>query len=148
MSDGSTKSGPPAYSAGFLPAVYQGTVFRSGQTVRFCIWQPGGRDARGAAGHARLHRASSIGMHERTRPADSTLDARIASYELAYRMQSSAPEAVDFSKETDATKKLYGIGEPATDDFGQQVPAGPTAGGARRPLRSDLFRHQRRRGLG
>jgi hypothetical protein len=59
-------------------------------------------------------------MQQRSRPDDSTLDARIASYELAYRMQSSAPEAVDTTKETEATKKLYGIGEEFTDDFGRK----------------------------
>ena len=60
-------------------------------------------------------------IQERTRPHDSTLDARIASYELAWRMQSSAPDAVDLTKETEATKKLYGIGEPVTDDFGRKA---------------------------
>ena len=58
--------------------------------------------------------------HRAARADDSRLDARIASYELAYRMQSSAPEAVDITKETEATKKLYGIGEEFTDDFGRK----------------------------
>lgn len=53
-------------------------------------------------------------------PSGTELEARIASYELAYRMQSEAPDVVDLSKETDATKKLYGIGEQATDDFGRK----------------------------
>ncbi|MDQ6700831.1 MAG: DUF1501 domain-containing protein, partial [Acidobacteriota bacterium] len=48
------------------------------------------------------------------------LDARIASYELAYRMQSSAPETVDFSKESAATKALYGMNDPLTADFGRK----------------------------
>jgi uncharacterized protein (DUF1501 family) len=53
--------------------------------------------------------------------ADNTeLMARIASYELAFKMQQHAPEAVDFAKETDETKKLYGIGEKQTDDFGRK----------------------------
>jgi hypothetical protein len=59
-------------------------------------------------------------MHLEHRPGDSRLDARIASYELAYRMQSEAPHAVDIREETEATKKLYGIGEPLTDDFGRK----------------------------
>jgi len=50
------------------------------------------------------------------REGDSVLEARIAAYELAYRMQSHAPEAGDLSKETEATKKRYGIGEPLTDE--------------------------------
>ena len=119
MSDGSTKSGPPAYSAGFLPAVYQGTVFRGGQTPILYLRNPAGvtdeaqRDTLGFIGEVDR-------MHDSARAADSTLDARIASYELAYRMQSAAPETVDFSQETEATRKLYGIGDPATDDFGHK----------------------------
>jgi uncharacterized protein (DUF1501 family) len=53
-------------------------------------------------------------------PGESELDARIASYELAFRMQAEAPGAVDLAKETDATKTLYGIGEKETDTFGKQ----------------------------
>jgi len=119
MSDGSTKSGPPAYGAGFLPALYQGTVFRGGQTPILYLRNPAGvtdeaqRDTLGFIGQVDR-------MHDAARASDSTLDARIASYELAYRMQSAAPETVDFSKETEETKKLYGIGEPATDDFGHK----------------------------
>jgi uncharacterized protein (DUF1501 family) len=51
---------------------------------------------------------------------NSNLSARIASYELAYRMQSTAPEATDLSKETDATKQLYGLDDPKTAIFGRQ----------------------------
>lgn len=58
--------------------------------------------------------------HLDAHPDGSELEARIASYELAFRMQSSAPEAVDISKETEATRKLYGIGTPETDDFGRK----------------------------
>ena len=58
--------------------------------------------------------------HFAEREEDTALDARIASYELAFRMQSEAPDAVDITKESEATRKLYGIGEPATDDFGRK----------------------------
>jgi arylsulfatase A-like enzyme len=58
--------------------------------------------------------------HLASRPGDSDLEARLASYELAFRMQATAPEAVDIGKETPATKRLYGIGEPMTDDFGRK----------------------------
>jgi uncharacterized protein (DUF1501 family) len=54
-------------------------------------------------------------------PDDPALDARIKSYELAFRMQRSLPEVLDFSKESEATKKLYGIDQPATKDFGMQM---------------------------
>jgi Protein of unknown function (DUF1501) len=119
MSDGSTKSGPPAYGSGFLPAVYQGTVFRSGESPILYLKNPEG--VTGEAQRETLNFINKIDrIQERDRPNDSTLDARIASYELAWRMQSSAPEAVDISKETEATKKLYGIGEGVTDDFGRK----------------------------
>jgi uncharacterized protein (DUF1501 family) len=54
-------------------------------------------------------------------PNDSALDARIKAYELAFRMQKSLPEVLDFGKETEETKKLYGIDQPATRDFGMQM---------------------------
>ena len=57
-------------------------------------------------------------MFGRDKQDDTELDARTRSYELAYQMQSSAPEAVDLSKESDATKKLYGMDEPETKVYG------------------------------
>ena len=54
----------------------------------------------------------------RKNPDDTELEARIGAYELAYQMQAAAPEAVDFSKESDATKKMYGVDEPDTAAFG------------------------------
>jgi hypothetical protein len=58
--------------------------------------------------------------HFASREDDTTLDARIKSYELAYRMQAEAPGAVDVNSESEATRKLYGVGEPMTDDFGRK----------------------------
>ncbi len=119
MSDGSTKSGPPAYGNGFLPAVFQGTVFRSGESPILYLKNPAGIAPE--TQRATLDFINKLDkMEERARTGDSTLEARIASYELAWRMQSAAPDAVDISKETDATKKLYGIGEGVTDDFGRK----------------------------
>ncbi|GDY21923.1 sulfatase [Verrucomicrobiota bacterium] len=54
-------------------------------------------------------------------PQDPALAARVASYELAFRMQRSVPEVLDFAKESEETKKLYGIDQPATRDFGMQL---------------------------
>ena len=119
MSDGSTKSGPPAYGSGFLPAVYQGAVFRSGESPILYLKNPDGVTSEVQRGTLDLITTLDR-LHEKTRPHDSTLGARIASYELAWRMQSSAPEAVDLSKESETTKKLYGIGEGITDDFGRK----------------------------
>ena len=55
----------------------------------------------------------------RAAPGDTRLEARIASYELAARLQLSAPEVLDLSSETAATQKLYGLDEPVTADFGR-----------------------------
>jgi hypothetical protein len=119
MSDGSTKSGPPAYSAGFLPAVYQGTVFRGGDDPILYL-----RNPEGVSRDTQRETLNFIGqldkVHDAARPGDSTLEARIASYELAFRMQSAAPDAVDFAKETPATRKLYGLDEKPTADFGRK----------------------------
>src|SRR5205823_2199120 len=57
--------------------------------------------------------------HQETREGDSRLDARIASYEMAARLQLSAPEVLDLSRETEATKRLYGLDDPVTEDFGR-----------------------------
>jgi hypothetical protein len=119
MSDGSTKSGPPAYSAGYLPAVYQGTVFRGGENPILYLKNPPGVSS--VAQQDTLRFIDQVDrLHEQARPGDSTLEARIASYELAYRMQGAAPEVVDFSKESAATKALYGIDDPLTADFGRK----------------------------
>ncbi|MEO7653743.1 MAG: DUF1501 domain-containing protein [Bryobacteraceae bacterium] len=119
MSDGSTKSGPSAYGAGFLPAVYQGTVFRGGENPILYLKNPPGISAE--AQRETLGFIDKIDrLHESERPGDSTLEARIASYELAYRMQSSTPEVVDLSKESAATKTLYGMDDPLTADFGRK----------------------------
>ena len=119
MSDGSTKSGPPAYSAGYLPAVYQGTVFRGGQNPILYLKNPDGVSRQTQQDTLRFIDQVDR-LHEQTRPGDSTLEARIASYELAYRMQSAAPEVVDFEKESSATKTLYGLDDQLTADFGRK----------------------------
>ena len=119
MSDGSTKSGPPAYSAGFLPAVYQGTVFRGGENPILHLRTPAGvtQDAQKQT----LDFINQLDQrHLAARGEDSTLEARIAAYELAFRMQASAPDAVDLAGESEATKKLYGMDDPKTEDFGRK----------------------------
>jgi uncharacterized protein (DUF1501 family) len=119
MSDGAMKSGAGAYGSGFLPAVYQGTVFRGGQSPVLHLASP-----EGVSTEAQKDTLDLITrMNKRylaSREGDSTLEARIASYELAFRMQAEAPDVVDISKESAATQKLYGIGEAATDDFGRK----------------------------
>ena len=119
MSDGAIKSGAGAYGPGYLPAVYQGTVFRNGQNPVLHLNSPEGVSSQSQRETLDLI-ARMNKRHFAEREDDTALDARIASYELAFRMQAEAPDAVDIAKESDATRALYGIGEPATDDFGRK----------------------------
>lgn len=119
MSDGAMKCGPQGYGAGYLPAVYQGTVFRAGKYPILDLAAPAG--VSDTTQRATLDFVQKMDRrHLEARPGDDELEARIASYELAYRMQSTAPEAVDIENESAVTKKLYGIGETPTDDFGRK----------------------------
>jgi uncharacterized protein DUF1501 len=109
--------GAREWGAGFLPASYQGMQFRRGDTPLLHLKPPAGmsdEEQRGELGLVkRLNQIWSADKQE-----DTELDARIRSYELAYQMQSAAPEAVDLSKESEATRKLYGMDEEATKAFG------------------------------
>jgi hypothetical protein len=120
-SRGYAPNGPANWSAGFLPASYQGTMVRPGaKNPIFDLFAPQTKyitkesEKDGLALLNKLNRA-----HQATREGDSRLDARIASYELAARLQLSAPEVLDISKETEATKKLYGLDQKVTEDFGR-----------------------------
>ncbi len=109
-------SGQPNWSSGFMPATYQGTLFRpAGDPV---LDLHGTSDA--ASQRAELDLLASINQeHLDKRPGGQELAARIQSYELAYRMQSEAPEAVDFSREDPKTLEMYGVGKSPTDEFGR-----------------------------
>jgi uncharacterized protein (DUF1501 family) len=114
---GGIKGGPPAYGAGFLPGSYQGTVVRGGDSPILDLKPPSGLSA------ADQRRALDLigklnAKHRESRGDDAELSARIQAYELAYRMQSAAPEAVDLSRETQETKRLYGLDNHVTAEFG------------------------------
>jgi hypothetical protein len=117
MLEGGIKSGPPVYSAGFLPAMYQGTVLRNGSTPILNARPPAGMQPGEQRDMLDLLKFYNE-KHLADRGGDSDLSARISSYELAFRMQMAAPELTDLTKETDATKALYGLSEPRTADFG------------------------------
>jgi uncharacterized protein DUF1501 len=111
--------GAPNWSAGFMPAAYQGTPFRgTGQPI-VDLQPPPDVDPqlqrRQVDFVERLNRE-----HLLQHPGDSDLEARIATYELAFQMQTHAPEAVDLSKETDETRQLYGMDDSQTQYFGRQ----------------------------
>ena len=119
MLDGPIKAGPPAYGAGFLPAVYQGTVLRSQGPPILNIERPGDITERQQRKLLDLLRQSNE-EHYAARSDDSELAARIASYELAFKMQTAVPELADLSAETEATRKLYGLDNGETRNFGEQ----------------------------
>ncbi len=116
---GGLKGGPPAWGSGFLPANYQGVTMRpSGQPILHLEPPSGFSDDQQREA---LKLTDFLNRrHLAARGFDDELNARIEAYELAFRMQSSAPELVDFSQETAATNRLYGIDRPTTRDFGQR----------------------------
>ena len=122
------------YMHGFLPAVYQPTMFRPGDRP---VLQP--RPARRAsiAATAAARRVELIReLNEATLdPADEELAARISAYDLAFKMQTEAPEVFDLSRETQETLDLYGIGSEPTDDYGRRCLLARQAGRAGRAVR-------------
>jgi uncharacterized protein (DUF1501 family) len=118
MADGAEPlGGPKNWSSGFLPASFQGTAFRGGPTPIFDLAPP--KTISDRQQRSKLDFLTALNQQFGSDKAeDSELAARLNSYELAYRMQSAAPEAVDLSKESAATKNLYGIDEEVTEKFG------------------------------
>lgn len=114
------QAGSVNWSSGFLPAVYQGTAFRPGASPILNLAPPAGvslEQQRHSLDLLKQLNQRSAGRH----PADTELLARLNSYELAYRMQAAAPEAVDLARETDATRELYGLNDPATRAYGTTI---------------------------
>ena len=102
-----------------MPAAYQATQLRSHGTPILDLDRP--QSLTDSAQRKLLRALEQYNeQHLATRVDNSALAARIASYELAYRMQSSAPEAVDLSRESQETHALYGLNEKKTEDFGRQ----------------------------
>lgn len=112
-------SGAKNWTSGFMPASYQGTVFRSTGDPILNLKHSGGM---GEVEQRRI--IDSLNQlntqHYSSRYDNSNLSARIASYELAYRMQSTAPEAIDLEEESEETQSLYGMDNPQTADFGKK----------------------------
>jgi uncharacterized protein DUF1501 len=118
MADGAEPfGGPKNWSSGFLPAVYQGTQFRTDGAPIYHLIPPKGVTE--TQQRSKLDLLAKLNQRFAAQNAENTeLAARLNSYELAWRMQSSAPEAVDISKESEATKKLYGLDQEDTKKYG------------------------------
>lgn len=125
---GGPTSGAANWSAGYMPAAYQGTVLRS-QEPAILNLQPSDRSTRQQQRREIDLIRQLSGQHQAIRPGYSELEARIAAYELAFNMQTEAPETLDLSTETQQTLEMYGITEPKPDwhslalgpsTFGQQ----------------------------
>ncbi len=113
--------GPKNWAAGFLPSSHQGTLIRpAAENPIADLFPPPGEfvtramDRDGLVALTKLNR-----IHEAARPGDSRLDARIQSFELAAKLQLSAPEVLDLRGESRATRRLYGLDNPITEDFGR-----------------------------
>jgi len=109
--------GPKNWSAGFLPASFQGTQFRTGDSPILHLKAPHGVSQERQRSKLDYLKDLNEGWAA-DKQDDSELEARVASYELAYKMQASAPEAVDLASETAATKQLYGMDDADTAVFG------------------------------
>jgi hypothetical protein len=104
------------WSTGFMPATYQGTRFRAGRTP--VLYLEPYQESSGQ--RAKLDFLQELNRrHQKSRQDDSELEARIAAYELGWRMQRHAPEAVDLARETQETQRLYGLDRKETAAFGR-----------------------------
>jgi len=110
-------SGAKNWSSGYMPASFQGTTFKSEGSPLLNL-----KSVQGMSMTEQQRVIQSLNYlndgHLKNRYDNTNLEARIASYELAYKMQSTAPEAVELEKETEETKRLYGIDEDRTKEFG------------------------------
>ncbi len=116
---GGPVGGAQGWTSGFLPAAYQGTPFRSQGEPIIDLNLPS--NIQPEQQQARLRLLKSLNeRHLSDNSGDAELASRIFSYELAYRMQMAAPEAVDVQQETAATQRLYGMDRPISSYFGRQ----------------------------
>jgi hypothetical protein len=116
---GEVLGGARNWGTGYMPATYQGTLFRPGDSPILNLANPKGIDANAQSAKLDLIRDLND-IHRKTRPGDTQLDARQKAYELAFRMQATAPEVVDLAKEDARTKEEYGLNDKDTADFGHR----------------------------
>jgi hypothetical protein len=107
------------WSSGWLPAVHQGTTFRPGNAALSNLTPP--EEITPGAREAQLKFLGELNREQLQQyPGNAELEARITNFEIAARMQTAVPEALDLSQETEATKKLYGIDNPTTAEYGSR----------------------------
>jgi hypothetical protein len=116
---GGPVNGSAVWQSGYLPATYQGTPLRPSGTPILHLEPPRGMTPEGARRQLDLLRWMNE-RHAAERTAVDDLEARIAAYELAFRMQTAAPEIVDISNEPQATRRMYGLDQAITEPFGRQ----------------------------
>ncbi|MGH9338636.1 MAG: DUF1501 domain-containing protein [Acidobacteriota bacterium] len=117
LSSGSgTSGGSTNWASGFLPSEYQGVPFRSSGDPVLYLSNPPGISERSQ--RAALDILRDLNQEHYVRTQDLEIASRIASYELAFRMQSAAPELLDFSDESQETMEMYGVNEEVTRPFG------------------------------
>jgi hypothetical protein len=113
------KGGPHSWSAGFLPAAHQGTLFRPEGNPVLNLRRP--QDVSAGDQRAQLDLMAKLnGEHLRSHTWEPDLTARIESFELAYRMQSEAAELLDLANESAATRAMYGLDDPKSRSFGRK----------------------------
>lgn len=113
--------GPKNWTAGFLPSTHQGTLVQPAMEEPITdLFPPADEYITPAADREGLHVLNTLNRsHLKSREGDSRLEARIQSFELAARLQVSAPEVFNLSGESDVIRKLYGLDDPVTEDFGR-----------------------------
>ncbi len=115
--DGALEAGQPMYMHGFLPAVYQPTMFRAGSRPILNLDLPPGVPKSQRESTFQLIR----GLNEANMaPGDDEFAARINAYDLAFKMQTAAPELFDLSRESPKTLEMYGVGAEPTADYGRR----------------------------
>jgi hypothetical protein len=110
-----TSGGASNFSSGFLPSTYQGTMFRNSGDPILYLSNP--KDLTAARQRAGLDVLKDLNQEHYQQTGDEEIASRIASYELAYRMQTAGPELLDFSKESPATLEMYGVNKEPTKPF-------------------------------
>jgi hypothetical protein len=112
--------GAPNWGCGFLPAAYQGVTFRPGRRPLLYLERPAGVDARRQREQLDLLKQMNE-RHRAAHPGESELEGRIESFELAYRMQTEAPDVVNLEDETEATRELYGMNDAVAEPYGSRL---------------------------